>query len=358
MSNAQPHTPAPDRYAAYNPNNPDAPGQGTPGATVPYRRCGASGLLLPQISLGMWHNFGAPGPSAISDEAAFHENAQKMCFTAFDLGITHFDLANNYGPPPGSAEERTGKIIKQLPRDELVISTKAGYLMWPGPYGEWGSRKYLLASLDRSLQRLHLDHVDIFYHHRPDTQTPVEESLAALDTAVRSGKAIYAGISSYSGSQTQEALRVVERDRLVRPVIHQPYYNMLGRGIEKDLLPVTGDTRMGVIAFCPLAQGQLTSRYLNGIPTESRAGSKTGFLKPQHIQEKTLAVVRKLNDHASKRGQSLAQMALVWTLRDKRVTSALIGASRPEQIRENVAAFKNANFTADELRTIDAILAG
>jgi L-glyceraldehyde 3-phosphate reductase len=341
MNNA--YTPAESRYSAAPP--------------AWFRRCGRSGLDLPAISLGMWHNFGAPGPSGIKDEAAFHENARQMCFTALDHGITHFDLANNYGPPPGAAEERTGKILKEMPRDELVIATKAGWTMWPGPYGDFGSRKYLIASLDQSLKRLGLDYVDIFYHHRPDPgATPVEETMGALDHIVKTGKAIYVGISSYSGAQTHNAAQIIKHHALSPLLIHQAYYNMFGRGCEGDLLPHTHANGMGVIAFCPLAQGQLTARYLTGIPADSRAGSDPRFLKPTNINEAQLAKVRKLNDHARQRGQSLAQMALAWTLRDPRVTSALIGASRPHQIKENVDALRNASFTADELGVIDTIL--
>jgi L-glyceraldehyde 3-phosphate reductase len=328
-----------------------------------FRRCGRSGLLLPAISLGCWHNFGGAGTDAgkHADEAAFHNNCQKMLFTAFDQGITHFDLANNYGPPPGSAEERVGRILKDDfagYRDELIISTKAGYWMWHGPYGEWGSRKSLLASLDTSLKRLKLDYVDIFYHHRPDPNTPLEESLGALDHAVKSGKAIYAGVSNYNGALTAEAIGIVERLGYARPIIHQPKYNMLGRGVETDLLPVTEKFGVGVIAFCPLAQGILTDKYLNGIPNDSRATSTGGFLRASQIEEAKLNKVRKLNDLAKQRGQSLAQLTLAWTLRNPAVTTALIGASRPQQIKENVAAMNNASFTDEELKQIDAILAG
>jgi L-glyceraldehyde 3-phosphate reductase len=327
-----------------------------------YRRCGRSGLLLPVISLGCWHNFGGVGTDAgrHADESAFHENCRRMLFTAFDLGITHFDLANNYGPPPGSAEERVGRILKQdlaAYRDELIISTKAGYLMWPGPYGEWGSRKYLLASLDASLRRLKLDYVDIFYSHRPDPDTPLDETLGALDHAVRSGKALYAGISNYSGAQTTEAISICQRDRLARPIIHQPVYNMLHRVPERDLFAVTERLGLGVICFSPLAQGQLTDKYLHGIPAESRAGSGDQFLKPDNITPQKVAMARALNELAMARGQSLAQMALAWVLRFPSVTSALIGASRPEQIKDNAASLNAAPFTSDELSRIDKILA-
>lgn len=350
------YQPASDRYANFHGSDPAHPPPYTPGR-ITYRRCGRSGVLLPAISLGMWHNFGAPGVAGIADEAEFHENARRLCFTAFDHGINHFDLANNYGPPPGSAELRTGRIIREMPRDELFISTKSGYLMWPGPFGEWGSRKQLLASLDQSLQRLGLNYVDLFYHHRPDLDTPLEESLGALDAAVKQGKALYVGISSYSGTHTLDAIRVVKENGLSPLLIHQAYYNMFSRRIESDLVPHTQAQGMGIIAFCPLAQGQLTDRYLSGIPADSRAGSKTGFLKPQNITEQTLAKVRKLNDHAKQRGQTLAQMALAWTVRLPGVTSALIGASKPSQIKENVDALKNGSFSAEELAKIDQILA-
>lgn len=315
-----------------------------------FRRCGHSGLMLPAISLGMWHNFGAPASDADDD------NPRALCHTAFDHGVTHFDLANNYGPPPGSAEECVGRILKGMPRDELIVSTKAGYRMGPGPYGDGGSRKYLLASLDQSLKRLGLGYVDIYYHHRPDPDTPIEETMAALDQAVRSGKALYAGISSYSGAMTTDAVRTCELHGLHRPIIHQPSYNLLNRWIEKDLLPQTDKHGLGVIAFCPLAQGLLTSKYLGGIPDDSRAASASGFLKPEQVTPAKVERIRKLNDLAQQRGQSLAQMALAWTLRDGRVTSALIGASRPQQITENVEAIRTAAFSHDELEHIDDIV--
>jgi L-glyceraldehyde 3-phosphate reductase len=344
----QAYTPAADRYEK-----------------VPrgwFRRCGRSGLMLPAISLGCWHNFGGVGTDAArhTDEAAFHDSCRQMLFTAFDCGITHFDLANNYGPPPGSAEERVGKILRQdfaAHRDELVIATKAGYGMWPGPYGDNGSRKYLLASLDASLRRLGLDYVDIFYHHRPDPQTPVEETMGALDQAVKSGKALYAAISNYRGAQTAEALMACDHGGLAKPVLHQPSYSMLNRWVEPDLLPVTDKMGLGVICFSPLAQGQLSDKYLAGIPADSRAGVPTGFLKANQITEATLAKVRKLNDLARARGQSLAQLALAWVLRTPSVTSALIGASRPEQIRENCRAIEAAPFSEEELRLIETALA-
>jgi L-glyceraldehyde 3-phosphate reductase len=326
-----------------------------------FRRCGRSGLLLPAISLGCWHNFGGVGTDAghHASEADFHENCRQMLCAAFDQGITHFDLANNYGPPPGSAEERVGRILASdfaAHRDELIISTKAGYRMWDGPYGEWGSRKYMLASLDASLKRLKLDYVDIFYSHRFDASTPLEETLGALDSAVRSGKAIYAGISSYSGAQTADAVRIAEAQGLTKPVIHQPSYNMFNRWVENDLLTVTERFGIGTICFCPLAQGQLTDKYLAGVPADSRASTPGSFLRAEQIKPDMIAKVRQLNDLAKARGQSLAQMALAWVLRFPAVTSALIGASRPAQIKENVATIQRATFAADELTQIDAIL--
>jgi len=328
-----------------------------------FRRCGRSGLLLPAISFGCWHNFGHAGTDAAgnSDEATLHENCRRMLFTAFDLGITHFDLANNYGPPPGSAEERVGRILHEdfkAHRDELIISTKAGYYMWPGPYGEWGSRKYLLASLDASLRRLKVDYVDIFYSHRPDSNTPLEETLGALDQAVRSGKAIYAGISNYSGSLTAESVGVCDRLGYAKPIIHQPVYSMFNRWVEPDLLGVTERLGIGVICFSPLAQGMLSDKYLSGIPEHSRAGTATGFLRPNQVTENAIAKVRRLNEIAKRRGQSLAQMALAWVLRFPAITSALIGASTPKQIAENVAAIQRADFSGDELTAIEAILSG
>ncbi len=342
------HTPAEERY--------------TVNGDTWFRRCGKSGLMLPAVSLGCWHNFGQAGTDAArhDDEQSLHENCRQMLFTAFDHGITHFDLANNYGPPAGSAEERVGRILREdfaAHRDELVISTKAGYRMWPGPYGEFGSRKYMLASLDQSLKRLGLDYVDIYYSHRPDPDTPLEETLGALDHAVRSGKALYAGISSYRGDMTSQTMRVCERDGLAKPIIHQPSYNMLNRRIEDDLLPVTGREGLGVICFCPLSQGLLTEKYLGGIPEDSRAASKSNFLQREAIKPEVVAKLTKLNDHASQRGQSLAQMALAWTLRDPRITSALIGASRPGQIKENVKALAKPEFSEDELAKLDTILA-
>ncbi len=326
-----------------------------------FRHCGKSGLQLPVISLGCWHNFGGAGTDSghHKTEGAIHANARAMLRTAFDLGVTHFDLANNYGPPPGAAEERVGRILAtdfRAHRDELIISSKAGWGMWPGPYGDFGSRKYLLASLDQSLKRLGLDYVDIFYHHRPDPDTPVEESMSALDTAIRLGKVLYGGISSYSGKETEAALEACGKNGFYKPVIHQPYYNMLGREIEADLLPVTGKHGLGTIAFCPLAQGILAGKYLKGIPKNSRVNAAGGFLKAKNIKEEEQAKVRALNDLAQARGQTLAQMVLAWTVRPGGVTSALIGASSPEQVEENVAAMRKPDFTSDELAKIDSIL--
>jgi L-glyceraldehyde 3-phosphate reductase len=314
-----------------------------------YRRCGRSGIRLPAISLGLWHNFGG-----VDDL----ENSRAMVCRAFDLGITHFDLANNYGPPPGSAESNFGEILRldlKPYRDELIISTKAGYDMWPGPYGDWGSRKYLIASLEQSLKRLGLEYVDIFYSHRPDPQTPVEETMAALDQAVRSGKALYAGISNYNPEQAAAAIKVL-RELGTPCLIHQPKYSMFERTPEGGLLDVLGNEGVGAIAFCPLAQGLLTDRYLSGIPADARAAKPHGFLKKRDIDDVRLAKVRALNELAQERGQSLAQMALAWVLRDGRMTSALIGASRVEQIEQNVAALSNLAFTTKDLARIDAIV--
>ena len=315
-----------------------------------YHRCGRSGLMLPAISLGLWHNFGGIDT---------FENQRAMVRRAFDLGITHFDLANNYGPPSGSAEENFGALLRKdlaAHRDELILSTKAGYWMWPGPYGEWGSRKYLLASLDQSLRRMGVEYVDIFYSHRPDPKTPLEETLGALDSAVRRGKALYAGISSYSAEQTGEAARIL-RSLGTPCLIHQPNYSMFSRWIEEGLQAVLQREGIGSIAFCPLQQGLLTNRYLAGIPADSRAAKPSGFLKPEAITKDKLAKIRKLNALAKTRGQSLAQMALAWVLREGKVTSALIGASKVSQIEENVAALANLEFTAEELQKIDRILA-
>jgi L-glyceraldehyde 3-phosphate reductase len=314
-----------------------------------YNRCGRSGLKLPAISLGLWHNFGG-----VDD----FENARAMIHRAFDLGITHFDLANNYGPPPGSAEENFGKILKQDLagyRDELVISTKAGWEMWDGPYGNWGSRKYLIASLDQSLKRMGLEYVDIFYHHRPDPETPLEETMSALDQIVRQGKALYAGISSYKPDQTGQAARIL-RELGTPCLIHQPSYSMFNRWIEDGLLTVLEEEGIGCIVFSPLAQGLLTDRYLNGIPKDSRAAKPSTFLRPEQVTQEKLAKVRKLNEVARVRGQSLAQMAIAWVLRHTAVTSALIGASNASQIEDGVAALKNLSFTSEELQGVDSIL--
>jgi L-glyceraldehyde 3-phosphate reductase len=316
--------------------------------TMLYRRCGKSGVRLPAISLGLWHNFGG---------ADVFENSRAMLRRAFDLGITHFDLANNYGPPPGSAESNFSEILRldfKPYRDELILSTKAGWDMWPGPYGDWGSRKYLLASLDQSLKRMGVEYVDIFYSHRPDPETPVEETMSALDQAVRSGKALYAGISSYNPAQTSAAVKIL-RELGTPCLIHQPKYSIFERWIEGGLLDVLGNEGIGAIAFTPLAQGLLTNRYLQGIPADSRA-SKAVFLKTSDITEGRLKQIRALNELAARRGQSLAQMALAWVLRDERMTSALIGASRVEQIEQNVAALANLSFTAAELAGIDTIV--
>lgn len=310
-----------------------------------YRRCGKSGLKLPAVSLGLWNNFGG---------VHSFDNARQMCRVAFDLGITHFDLANNYGPPPGSAEEAFGRILDKdlgLYRDELLISSKAGYHMWPGPYGEWGSRKYLLASLDQSLERMGLDYVDIFYSHRFDPDTPLEETMSALATAWHSGRALYVGVSSYSAAKTREAQAILA-DMGVPLLIHQPSYSMLNRWVEADLLGTLEALGTGCIAFSPLAQGLLTSRYLNGVPEDSRAVTGSSF-RENFLNEENLAKVRALNEIAAGRNQSLAQLALAWVLRDQRVTSVLIGASRPEQIRENVAALEGPSFTDAELSEID-----
>jgi len=315
-----------------------------------YQRCGKSGVQLPAISLGLWHNFGGVDRFG---------TARAMIHRAFDLGITHFDLANNYGPPPGSAERTFGRILRRdlrRYRDELIISTKAGYLMWPGPYGEWGSRKYLLASLDQSLQRMGLEYVDIFYHHRPDPDTPLEETMGALDHAVRSGKALYAGISSYTPEQTRQAAGILKALGTAC-LIHQPKYSMFNRWIENGLLAVLREEGIGCIAFSPLAQGLLTDRYLSGIPADSRAAKPHGFLKREEVTAATLAKVRRLSDIARARGQSLAQMALAWVLRHPEVTSALIGASRVAHIEDAVSALANRRFAGEELQAIDGILA-
>ena len=312
-----------------------------------YRRCGRSGLKLPAISLGLWHNFGDNKP---------YDNSRAMLLRAFDLGITHFDLANNYGPRPGAAEETFGKVLKQdlrSYRDEMIVSTKAGWEMWPGPYGEWGSRKYLMASLDQSLQRMGLDYVDIFYSHRPDPETPMEETMGALDAMVRQGKALYVGISSYTPEQTAEAAKILKE--LGTPcLIHQPRYSMFERDIERGLTDVLAANGMGSIAFCPLAQGLLTSRYLDSIPEDSRAAAADNLYLNEQSVILQLRHIQQLNALASRGGQTLAQMALAWALQT--VTSVIIGASRVSQIEENVGAVENLNFTADELLEIETIL--
>lgn len=312
-----------------------------------YRRCGRSGLMLPEISLGLWHNFGGVDP---------FENCREMILGAFDLGIIHFDLANNYGPPPGSAEETFGRILKKdlgTHRDELVVSTKAGYRMWPGPHGDWGSKKSLLASLDQSLKRLGLDYVDIFYSHRPDNDTPLEETMGALVQAVRSGKALYAGISNYPAEKTRQAADLLSGAG-VPLLIHQPRYHLLERWVEGGLSETLLDIGAGCIAFCPLAQGLLTGRYLDGIKDGSRASKAHGFLKPEHVTDQVMRRIRALNSIASQRGQTLAQLALSWVLARPAVTSVLIGASSLDQIRENVSALKNKPIAPDEFAAIDA----
>ncbi len=317
--------------------------------TMQYRRCGRSGLMLPAISLGAWETFGGYRDADVA-KACLH--------AAFQNGITHFDFANNYGSPPGNAEIVCGKIIADMPRDELIISSKAGYRMWPGPYGEWGSRKYIIASCDQSLKRMGLEYFDIFYSHRPDPNTPLEETMAALDQLVRQGKALYIGVSSYSGAQFAESVRICERMGLAPITIHQPYYNMLSRGIEWDLLPHTERVGTGVIPFCPLASGLLTDKYLGGdIPAESRAAQKWG----KEWVEKNLNAAKRekliaLNGIAKERGQTLAQMALAWTLRLPTITSALIGASSVQQIEENIKALDNLEFSEDELKRINTLV--
>ena len=318
--------------------------------TMRYNRCGNSGLMLPAVSLGLWHNFGSNGN---------FDTMEAMCQTAFDNGITHFDLANNYGPIPGAAEENFGRILQRglgAYRDELVIATKAGYDMWPGPYGNWGSRKYLIASLDQSLKRMGLEYVDIYYHHRPDPETPLEETAGALDQIVKSGKALYVGISNYNKEQTIAIAEILHR--MGTPfIINQRKYSMLERAIEKDgLKDYAAANGIGIITFCPLAQGLLTDRYLNGIPEDSRIRTDGRFLKENAISEETVEMVRKLNELAAARGQSLAQMALAWILRDKDITSVLIGASRPSQILDNIGMIKNTEFSQEERRRIDEIL--
>ncbi|MBJ2355178.1 L-glyceraldehyde 3-phosphate reductase [Sphaerochaeta sp. S2] len=324
------YTPKPERYDS-----------------MKYNRCGKSGLQLPAISLGLWHNFG--------DQTSL-SNARKMLHTAFDLGITHFDLANNYGPPPGSAELNFGKLLAQdfrSHRDELIISSKAGYLMWPGPYGEWGSRKYLLSSLDASLKRMGLDYVDIFYSHRYDPDTPLEETMGALASAYKMGKCLYVGISSYSAEKTREAHAIL-KDMGVPLLIHQPSYSMLNRWVEESLLSTLDELGVGTICFSPLAQGMLTDKYLGEIPEDSRAARKGSSLSQQMLTKENLENIRSLNAIAQERGQSLAQMALAWCMRRKEITSVLIGASSPEQIKENVATLENLDFSDEELKRIDS----
>ncbi len=327
------YTPAPNRYES-----------------IPYNRCGKSGLLLPAISLGLWHNFGS---------VDVFENGKNMVRRAFDRGITHFDLANNYGPEPGSAEANFGKILQQdftgSLRDELIISTKAGYRMWEGPYGEWGSRKYLTSSLDQSLKRMNLEYVDIFYSHRPDPDTPLEETMMALDAAVRQGKALYVGISNYRAAEAKQAIEILKQ--LGTPcLIHQPKYSMFERWVEGGLLDVLEEHGVGCIPFSPLAQGLLTDRYLKGIPEDSRAAKSTGHLKTDEVTPEKVGKIIRLNDLAKQRNQSLAQMAAAWLLKDKRITSVLIGASSVQQLDNNLDALHHLNFTSDELMAIEEIL--
>jgi L-glyceraldehyde 3-phosphate reductase len=317
--------------------------------SMEYRRCGRSGLLLPAVSLGLWHNFG--GVDTI-------ENARAILRLAFDAGITHFDLANNYGPPPGSAEENFGRILHQdfhSYRDQLIISTKAGYYMWQGPYGEWGSKKYLVASLDQSLGRMGLDYVDIFYHHRPDPNTPLEETMTALDLIVRQGKALYVGISNYPAPEAEKALAILRR--LGTPcLIHQPKYSMFERWVEDGLLDLLEKEGVGCIPFSPLAQGLLTDKYLKGIPADSRAAKPTGFLQEAQVSAERIDKAKRLNELAISREQTLAQMALAWILKDKRITSVLIGVSKPEQLTDSLNCFRNTWFSTEELHTIEEIL--
>jgi L-glyceraldehyde 3-phosphate reductase len=326
------YTPSPLRYDA-----------------MEYRRCGRSGLMLPAVSLGLWHNFG---------HVDTLENCRKILQVAFDSGITHFDLANNYGPPPGSAEENFGRILKQDfhgYRDQLIISSKAGYFMWEGPYGEWGSKKYLVSSLDQSLKRTGLDYVDIFYHHRPDPNTPLEETMAALDLIVRQGKALYIGISNYQAEEAAKAIAILRR--LGTPcLIHQPKYSMFERWVESGLLEVLEKEGVGCIPFSPLAQGLLTNKYLKGIPEDSRAAKPAGFLQLDQVTPEKLDKIRQLQELAIKRDQTLAQMALAWILKDKRITSVLIGVSKPEQVIDSLQCFRNTWFSTEELQTIETIL--
>lgn len=317
--------------------------------TMQYRRCGRSGIKLPAISLGLWHNFGG---------VDVEENFRSILHLAFDSGITHFDLANNYGPPPGSAETNFGKILWEdfrNYRDELIISSKAGYTMWDGPYGDWGSKKYLVSSLDQSLKRMKLDYVDIFYHHRPDPETPLEETMQALDLIVRQGKALYAGISNYPADKAAEAIKILKQ--LGTPcLIHQPKYSMFERWVEGGLMDVLGKEGVGCIPFSPLAQGMLTDKYLHGIPDDSRAAKQTGALQTNQLTPQRLEQIKQLNEVAKKRGQSLAQMALAWLLKDERVTSVLIGASKPAQLADSLKCLDNTAFSAEELSEIETIL--
>lgn len=329
--------------------------QASPGryAYMEYRRCGNSGLKLPAISLGLWHNFGR------NDD---YERCRSILHTAFDSGITHFDLANNYGPPPGAAEETFGKILKQdfkSYRDELIISSKAGWPMWPGPYGDFGSKKYLMASLEQSLKRMGLDYVDIFYHHRPDPETPIEETMAALDLMVRQGKALYVGISSYSAEQAAQAIKVL-RSMGTPMLIHQPRYSLLDRWVEKGLMDVLAKEGVGCITFSSLEQGLLTNKYLNGIPQDSRAASErgNGAMDASFITPELVSKIQRLNELAEQRGQTLAQMSLAWILKDKRVTSVIIGASKPEQVLDSVQCLRNYHYADEELQTIDQIVGG
>lgn len=314
-----------------------------------YRRCGKSGLRLPVVSMGLWHNFGG-----VDD----FQTAKEIVFKSFDLGITHFDLANNYGPPPGSAEINFGKILnKEMSshRDELIISTKAGYWMWDGPYGDWGSKKYLVSSLDQSLKRMRLDYVDIFYHHRPDPETPLEETMAALDLIVRQGKALYVGVSNYNADQTREAYKILKS--MGTPIlIHQPKYSMFVRWIEDGLIQTLEELGIGCISFSPLAQGLLTKKYFKGIPKNSRAAKKHGFLKKEEVTEETINKVKALNEIAGNRGQTISQLALAWNLRHSTMTTVLIGASSVKQVEENAAVINNLELSADELNSIENIL--
>jgi len=314
-----------------------------------YRRCGRSGIKLSAVSLGLWHNFG---------HVDVMENFRKILHVAFDSGITHFDLANNYGPPPGSAEENFGKVLKddfRGYRDEMIISSKAGYTMWDGPYGDWGSKKYLVASLDQSLKRMGLEYVDIFYHHRPDPETPLEETMAALDLIVRQGKALYAGISNYPADKAEQAIKML-KEMGTPCLIHQPKYSMFERWVENGLLDVLEREGVGCIPFSPLAQGLLTNKYLHGIPEDSRAAKSTGFLQVSHVTDEKLNKIKQLNAIAEERGQTLAQMALSWILKDNRVTSVLIGASRPEQLTDSLKCLDNITFSTEELNRIEEIL--